>query len=525
MANLTDQQQRALGELLGAAPSAATARDLGRRFEQAGHELYLVGGTVRDALLGRPSTDVDLTTDALPEEVKAILERWKPDALWAQGMRFGTLAALKRGVRVEVTTFRADVYRPESRKPEVTFSRTINDDLLRRDFTVNSMAVRLPDGRFVDPFGGLDDLARRRLRTPSAPEVSFDDDPLRMLRAARFVAQLGMEPAPETVAAIRDRADRLDIVSRERIRDELEKLLLTPSPSAGIWLAVRTGLARRFLPELSALELSQDPVHRHKDVLRHSIAVLERAIALEDGGPDLTLRLAALLHDIGKPRTRAFGPEGVTFHMHELVGARMAAKRLKELRFPNQQVEDVAGLIRLHMRFYGYGDGDPWTDSAVRRYVFDAGPLLDRLNRLVRSDCTTRNPAKARRLAASMDHLEERIRQLAEAEALERQLKPAIDGHEIMRLLGIPPGPLVGKAVAHLRECRLERGPMDPEETRAELLRWAEAEGLPAPGTEGTPAPGTEGPAAPGVDGSPVAGAERDASARADSARADSARG
>jgi poly(A) polymerase len=476
MANLTVQQQRAIGELLDASPFAAVARDLGRCFQEAGHELYLVGGTVRDALLGRSSTDADFTTDARPERIQEILERWKPVALWTQGVRFGTVGARKHGVLVEVTTFRSDVYRPESRKPEVTFGRTIADDLARRDFTINAMAVRLPDGAFVDPFGGLEDLSSRRLRTPSTPESSFDDDPLRMLRAARFVAQLDCEPTPETVAAMIDRADRLEIVSRERIRDEFEKLLRAPAPAPGLWLAISTGLADRFLPELPALAVEQDPVHRHKDVLRHSIAVLERAIALEDGPPDVTLRLAALLHDIGKPRTRQIGPDGVSFHMHELVGARMAAKRLKELRFPNHQVDDVAELIRLHMRFHGYGD--EWNDSAVRRYVHAAGPLLERLNRLVRSDCTTRNPVKARRLAASMDHLEDRIRRLADAEALERRLKPAIDGHEIMRLLGIPPGPLVGRAVEHLRECRLERGPMDAEETRAELLRWAKAEGI-----------------------------------------------
>jgi len=486
MANLTVQQQRAIGELLDASPFAAVARDLGRVFNEAGHELYLVGGTVRDALLGRSSTDADFTTDALPERVQEILARWKPDALWTQGVRFGTVGARKRGVLVEVTTFRSDVYRPESRKPEVTFGRTIADDLARRDFTINAMAVRLPDGAFVDPFGGLEDLSRRRLRTPSTPESSFDDDPLRMLRAARFVAQLGCEPTPETVAAMIDRADRLDIVSRERVRDEFEKLLRSPSPAPGLWLAIRTGLADRFLPELPALAVEQDPMHRHKDVLRHSIAVLERAIGLEDGPPDVTLRLAALLHDIGKPRTRQIGPDGVSFHMHELVGARMASKRLKELRFPNHQVDDVAELIRLHMRFHGYGD--EWNDSAVRRYVHAAGPLLERLNKLVRSDCTTRNPVKARRLAASMDDLEDRIRRLAEAEALERRLKPAIDGHEIMRLLGIPPGPLVGRAVEHLRECRLERGPMDPEETCAELLRWAKAEGIaPDDPPEGAP--------------------------------------
>jgi poly(A) polymerase len=476
MSSLTAEQQRAIDRLVDAAPFAPVARELGARFADAGHELYLVGGSVRDALLGRPSSDVDLTTDADPDTIRGLLSAWRPEALWLQGMRFGTVGARQAGIAVEVTTYRADVYRPESRKPEVSFGSTVTDDLARRDFSINAMAVRLPDGLFVDPFGGLDDLAGRRLRTPGDPAVSFEDDPLRMLRAARFVAQLDVHLDPATEAALLERVARLDIVSRERIRDELTKLLLAPHPAAGVQVCVRTGLAGRFLPELPALALEQDPVHRHKDVLRHSIAVLERVTAFDADRPDLVLRLAALLHDVGKPRTRRFGPGGVSFHMHETVGARMAEKRLHELRFPNSVVAEVRELVRLHMRFHGY-DGD-WTDSAVRRYVHDAGPLLERLNVLVRSDCTTRNPARARRLAERMDELEERIERLAEAEERARLAKPAIDGHEVMRLLGVPPGPVVGRALAHLAELRLDRGPMDPDETRAELARWAESNGL-----------------------------------------------
>jgi poly(A) polymerase len=477
MADLTPQQRHALDALLAASPFAAAAAELGRRFSAAGHELYLVGGTVRDALLGRASPDVDFTTDAHPDRIEEVLAGWKPDVVWLQGARFGTVGARKRGVQVEITTYRSDTYRPDSRKPEVTFGRHITQDLERRDFTINAMAVKLPwDGGFIDPHGGLADLAQRRLRTPAAPEVSFDDDPLRMLRAARFVAQLEVTPTAETVAALRDRAERLAIVARERIRDELDKLLLSARPGEGIRVCVRTGLAEQFLPELTALALAQDPVHRHKDVLHHSIAVLERATGYERGGPDLRLRLAALLHDVGKPRTRRFGPEGVTFHHHESEGARLADKRLRELRYPSGVVADVTELIRLHMRFHGYGG--EWTDSAVRRYVHDAGTQLERLNLLVRSDCTTRNPAKARRLAARMDDLEARIAKLAEEEELARRAKPAIDGHEVMRLLGIPPGPQVGEAMRHLSEARLDHGPMDPDETRAELFRWAKDQGL-----------------------------------------------
>jgi poly(A) polymerase len=477
MSDLTPEQQHAIDDLLRASPFADAARDLGRRFALAGHELYLVGGTVRDTLLGRASTDVDCATDARPEAIQALLQAWEPDAVWLQGVRFGTVGASKGDVHVEVTTFRSDVYHSESRKPEVTFSDRVEDDLARRDFTVNALAVRLPDGRFVDPYGGLRDLAARRLQTPSAPAVAFDDDPLRMLRVARFVAQLGFTIEPRTEAALVERVDRLDIVARERVRDELSKLLVGAHPGDGMRVCLRTGLAERFLPELPALALEQDPVHRHKDVLAHSIAVVERAAAY---GPDLTLRMAALLHDIGKPRTRRIGAHGVSFHMHETVGARLAEKRLQELRYPTQFVHDVGELIRLPMRFHGY-EGD-WTDSAMRRYVHDAGPLLERLNKLVRSDCTTRNPAKARRLSERMDDLEERIARLAAAEERAQLAKPAIDGHEVMSLLGVPPGPIVGRALAHLSELRLDQGPMDPDETRAELYRWAKANGLDVPG-------------------------------------------
>jgi poly(A) polymerase len=477
MGNLTAEQQRAIDRLVDAAPFAPIARDLGARFAEAGHELYLVGGSVRDALLNRPSSDVDFTTGADPEAIQRILRDWKPDALWLQGVRFGTVGARKDGIAVEITTYRSDIYRSDSRKPEVTFGTSITDDLARRDFSINAMAVRLPDGQFVDPFGGLGDLAERRLRTPIDPATSFEDDPLRMLRAARFVAQLDAHLDPVTEAAIVERAERLDIVSRERVRDELSKLLVAPKPAPGVWVVIATGLAERFLPELPALALEQDPIHRHKDVLRHSVAVLERATTFDADDPDLVLRLAALLHDVGKPRTRRFGPDGVSFHMHETVGARMVEKRLHELRFPNQVVTEVRELVRLHMRFHGYA-GD-WTDSAVRRYVHDAGPLLERLNALVRSDCTTRNPARARRLSARMDDLEVRIERLAEAEEQAKLAKPAIDGHEVMRLLGVPPGPIVGRALAHLSELRLDQGPMDPDETRAELQRWAKVNGLP----------------------------------------------
>jgi poly(A) polymerase len=461
MSELSPAQREALGALLRAAPFTRVVRDLGRRFAERGHELYLVGGTVRDALLDRtsPEMDVDLTTDATPEQILAVVRsrNWS-DGVWLQGVRFGTVGVRKGDFRLEITTF-----------------RSIEEDLARRDFTVNAMAMRLPDGPFVDPHGGLVDLAARRLRTPSSPAVSFDDDPLRMLRAARFAAQLELAPTQETLAAITERRARLQIVSRERIRDELTKLLLGRVPAKGLWLAVNTGLADEFLPELPALALEQDPVHRHKDVLRHTIAVVERATAFDADEPDLTLRMAALLHDIGKPRTRRVGPEGVSFHLHEVVGAKMAERRLTELRYPSDLIADVRRLVLLHLRFHTYRLG--WSDSAVRRYVRDAGPLLDRLNFLVRSDCTTRNAFKARQLAAYSDELEERIAHL-EAEEELASIRPPLDGRQVMTLLGIPPGPLVGKALAHLLELRLDRGPMSEEEAVRALRAWATEQGL-----------------------------------------------
>jgi poly(A) polymerase len=481
MSELSPAQRAALGALLNAAPFAKVVRDLGRRFAERGHELYLVGGTVRDALLDRtdPEADIDLTTDATPVQILAVVHAGnRGGGVWLQGVRFGTVGVRKGAFKLDITTFRSDSYREDSRKPEVTFGRSVEEDLARRDFTVNAMAMKLPDGPFIDPHGGLGDLAAKRLRTPSSPEVSFDDDPLRMLRAARFAAQLELAPTPETLAAITERRGRLQIVSRERIRDELTKLLLGRAPAKGLWLVVNTGLAEEFLPELPALALEQDPVHRHKDVLRHTIAVVERATAFDADEPDLTLRMAALLHDIGKPRTRRVGPEGVTFHLHEVVGARMAEHRLTELRYPSDFIADVRQLVLLHLRFHTYRLG--WSDSAVRRYVRDAGPLLDRLNFLVRSDCTTRNAFKARQLAAFSDELEERIARL-EAEEELASIRPPLDGRQVMELLGIPPGPLVGKALAHLLELRLDRGPMSEEEAAAELRKWAADQGLEPP--------------------------------------------
>jgi poly(A) polymerase len=493
MHQLSPAQREALGALLNAAPFAKVVRDLGRRFAERGHELYLVGGTVRDALLDRtdPKADIDLTTDATPDQILAVVRSGnRGGGVWLQGVRFGTVGVRKGDFKLDITTFRSDSYREDSRKPEVTFGRSIEEDLARRDFTVNAMAMRLPDGPFVDPYGGLVDLAAKRLRTPSSPEVSFDDDPLRMLRAARFAAQLELAPTPETLAAIAERRGRLRIVSRERIRDELTKLLLGRAPAKGLWLVVNTGLAEEFLPELPALALEQDPVHRHKDVLRHTIAVVERATAFDADKPDLTLRMAALLHDIGKPRTRRVGPEGVTFHLHEVVGAKMAEHRLTELRYPSDFIADVRQLVLLHLRFHTYRLG--WSDSAVRRYVRDAGPLLDRLNFMVRSDCTTRNVFKARQLAAYSDELEERIARL-EAEEELASIRPPLDGRQVMRLLGIPPGPLVGRALDHLLELRLDRGPMSEEEAVAALRKWAAAQGLKPP--EGEP-PDAEPPQA-----------------------------
>ena len=448
------------------------SKELGERFVAAGHELYLVGGVVRDQVAGRPHDDRDFATDAAPHETTRILRGWA-DRMYLVGVRFGTVGALQGGRRLEITTFREEVYAEEHRKPAVTFAKDIRTDLSRRDFTINAMAVRLPDGAFVDPFGGVKHLAAKVLDTPLEPEVAFSDDPLRMLRAARFVSQLGVTPAPRVVAAIATMRERLAIVSAERIRVELDKLVLGAEPSAGLALVVDTGLAEEFLPELPALQLEQDPVQQHKDVLRHTYAVVERC------EPDLVLRLAAVLHDIGKPKTRSFTPDGVQFHHHEVVGARMAEARLRELRYPNAVVDDVRTLVELHLRFHGYGEG--WTDSAVRRYVRDAGPLLDRLNQLTRADCTTRNAARAARMTALQDELEERIARLAEEENLDA-MRPPLDGRQVMERLGIPPGPLVGEALARLMEVRMERGPVSEDEAFELLDAWARERGVELPG-------------------------------------------
>jgi poly(A) polymerase len=443
----------------------ATA-DLARRFEKADRRLYVVGGSVRDAFAAETplpaDRDLDLTTDAPPDEVERLVKGWA-DAVWLQGKRFGTVGLSKDGRQFEITTHRAEVYRPDSRKPEVSFGDSIEVDLSRRDFTVNAVALRLPDLELVDPFGGLADLAARRLRTPLAAEVSFADDPLRMLRAARFIAGLGLEPVPEVAHAIGAMNDRLSIVSAERIRDELDKLVVVETPSPGLWFIVETGLAQDFLPELPGLALEQDPIHRHKDVLAHTLAVVDKT------SPDRLLRLAALLHDIGKPRTRAFGAGGVTFHHHEVVGARMTRDRLTALRYPHDDVQVVTKLVELHLRFHTYRLG--WTDRAVRRYVRDAGPLLDRLNELTRSDCTTRNAARARALERRMDELETRIVELRAKEEIDA-VRPELNGRQVMDHLGVAPGPVVGAALEFLLELRLDEGPLGEEEAYRRLDAW-----------------------------------------------------
>jgi poly(A) polymerase len=478
---MTPEQRRAAAALL--ASISAIPDRLGRLFARHGHELALVGGPVRDAFLGRsPVGDLDMTTDAPPERVLEITKDWA-DAVWLVGVAFGTVGLRKGDAVLEITTYRSEQYDRTSRKPEVTYGTSLTDDLGRRDFTVNAMAARLPSYDLVDPFGGLSDLKDMVLRTPGRPQDSFGDDPLRILRAARFVAQLGLEPAPGVRAAMTELAPRLEIVSAERISAELGKLLLAArsgGPSAGIALLVETGVADYFLPEIGGLQLEQDEHHRHKDVYRHSLTVLDQAISLEQEYAlerDLRLRLAALLHDIGKPKTRSILPDGrVAFHHHDMVGAKLTRARLKALRFPGDVIADVAKLVELHLRFHGFGTGE-WTDSAVRRYVTDAGPQLTRLHALTRADCTTRNRAKAERLALSYDTLERRIAELAEQEELD-SIRPDLNGTEIMALLGIQPGPLVGKAYAFLRELRLEHGPLGQERATQELLRWAQGEGL-----------------------------------------------
>jgi poly(A) polymerase len=472
--DLVRSQEDAVVELVTVPPVAQELADL---FGAAGHRLYLVGGTVRDALLGRPETDLDFTTDARPDAVLALVDGWA-SAVWDTGIAFGTVGLRRRGVTMEITTFRSDAYDRVSRNPVVAYGDTIEEDLERRDFSVNAMAVELTGERraFVDPFGGLAALASGVLDTPATPEESFADDPLRMLRAARFVAQLGFTPAPRVVAAMTAMAAELGRITPERVQVELSKLIMGAYPRRGLELLVDTGLAEVVLPEVPAMRLAIDEHMQHKDVYTHSLVVLEQAIGRETDGPDLVLRLAALLHDVGKPDTRRREPDGrVSFHHHEVVGAKLVRKRLRALRYPKVVVDEVAQLVFLHLRFHGYGGGE-WTDSAVRRYVTDAGPLLERLHKLVRSDCTTRNKRRAAALQRTYDDLESRIAALRAQEELDA-IRPDLDGNAIMELLGIGPGPLVGRAYKHLLALRMERGPLSREDAEAELRRWAAENG------------------------------------------------
>ncbi|WP_413766822.1 CCA tRNA nucleotidyltransferase [Rhodococcus pyridinivorans] len=470
----TDRRTRLL------AGAEATLRDLsdilaplGARFAEAGHELYLVGGSVRDAVLGRLGTDLDFTTDARPEVVQELL-RGFVDHQWDTGIDFGTISAVKGLEQLEITTFRSDAYDRVTRHPIVKYGTSLEDDLVRRDFTVNAMAVRIgPDGagEFVDPLGGMDSLLAGVLDTPAKPEDSFHDDPLRMLRAARFVSQLGFALTERVHTAIVSMADEILRISAERVQAELDKLILGDYPIEGIDTMVETGLAQRVIPEIPAMKLEIDEHHQHKDVYWHSLTVLKQAIDLEDGDPDLVLRWAALLHDIGKPDTKRNEPQGgVSFHHHEVVGAKLVRKRMRALKYSKQMIEDVSRLVFLHLRFHGYGKGQ-WTDSAVRRYVHDAGPLLPKLHKLVRADCTTRNKRRAAALQATYDGLEERIERIAAEEDLAK-VRPDLDGNAIMELLGIPAGPTVGKAWNHLKELRLDRGPLERDEAEAALLEW-----------------------------------------------------
>lgn len=445
---------------------------LARQFTEAGYNIYIVGGSVRDGFVGRPhqgdgefsdNIDIDLTTDANPDEIEKILKGFA-EALWSQGKQFGTIGAIYNGQKFEITTHRSEAYSTDSRHPKVVFGHDIKMDLARRDFTVNAMAIKLPEMLFVDPFNGLEDLLERKvLKTPIDPKESFSDDPLRMLRAARFSCGYGLVPTEELIEAVRDMHERLKIVSSERIRDEFNILLTLPDPSLGLWFMVKNNLANVFLPELPALSLEQDPIHKHKDVLSHTIAVVSKT------PPDLTLRLAALLHDIGKPRTRSISQNGVSFHHHDIVGAKMARKRLEAMRYPNDQIEQIYKLIALHLRFHTYQMG--WTDSAVRRYARDAGSLLKQLNILTRADCTTRNLAKANSLMARMDEFEERYLELKNKEELDA-IRPELDGVEVMQELNITPGPIVGKALSYLLEIRLDEGLIGDEEIRKRLRDW-----------------------------------------------------
>ena len=472
--NLGAAGELAIRSLVTKAPLASS---LAEAFKAKGFQLALVGGPVRDALLGRLGNDLDFTTDAHPHETKKILKTWA-DNVWDTGIVFGTVAAKRGETTVEVTTYRTEKYEEDSRKPDVEFGLTIEGDLSRRDFTVNAMALELTtkEPKFIDPFGGIDDLAKKILRTPASAQQSFTDDPLRMMRAARFASQLNFEIHPDVLHAMQTMTSRISIISAERIRDEFVKLLLSDNPRIGITILVDTGLATLVLPEIPKLRLEIDEHHHHKDVYEHSITVLEQAISHEDrlGGPNLVIRLAALLHDIGKPKTRnLIDGGGVSFHHHEVVGARLSKTRLKALRFDNETIDAVETLIALHLRFHGYGDGE-WTDSAVRRYVRDAGELLVHLHVLTRADCTTRNAKKAERLARIYDGLEARIAKLETEEELSK-IRPDLDGAQVMQLLDLRPSADVGKALDFLMELRMERGPLGQERATEELLQWWKA--------------------------------------------------
>ena len=463
--------QLAIATLIERAPESTK---LAAAFKAAGFKLALVGGPVRDAILGRLGNDLDFTTDAKPAQSKKILEAWA-DSVWEIGAEFGTIAARKGEIEVEVTTYRSESYDLNSRKPDVQFGESIEGDLKRRDFTINAMALELTTEppTFLDLFGGIADLESKLIKTPGAAEDSFSDDPLRMMRAARFMSQLNFNVDPSVITAIKKMADRLNIISAERIRDEFIKTLMSPNPRLGLTLLVETGLADKFLPELPKLKLEIDEHHHHKDVYEHTLTVLEQAIALEErlAGPNLTLRLAALMHDIGKPKTKELIPGGgVSFHHHEVVGSRMTKERLRTLRFDNHIIKDVAQLVFLHLRFHGYGSGE-WTDSAVRRYVRDAEDLLIHLHLLTRADCTTRNKKKAELLARTYDQLEDRIVALMEQEELNK-IRPDLDGVEIMKILDLKPSPVVGQAYNYLLELRLEHGPLGVEKATEELLTW-----------------------------------------------------
>jgi poly(A) polymerase len=463
--------QLAITTLTKQAPDAA---ELAKLFKVAGFKLALVGGPVRDAILGRLGNDLDFTTDAHPKDSEKILKKWA-DSVWDIGAAFGTVAGKKDEITVEITTYRSESYDPTSRKPDVEFGKSIEADLARRDFTINAMALELTtdEPTFIDLFNGVADLQKKIIKTPGKPEDSFSDDPLRMMRAARFMSQLNFEVDQSVLVAIKNMAARLEIISAERIRDEFIKIMMSQSPRLGITLLVETGLADQFLPEVPKLKLEIDEHHHHKDVYEHSLTVLEQAIELEDrlAGPNLTLRLAALLHDIGKPKTKQLiAGGGVSFHHHEVVGARMCKERMKKLRFDNHIINDVSQLVFLHLRFHGYGSGE-WTDSAVRRYVRDAGELLTHLHLLTRADCTTRNKKKAEGLARTYDQLEGRIELLMQQEELNK-IRPDLSGEQIMEILEIKPSPTVGKAYDFLLELRLEHGPLGEEKAKQALLTW-----------------------------------------------------